>query len=488
MKRSILSLRKIKKEKMGNLILNQFSLEILSGEIINLIGLEGSGKEELYAILSGKEFIDSGDVWFNGKQYKIGKESLPVERVNGIFLIGNYDLIIPDLTVAENIYIIEKINYFQFSVSKKKMEQQTKKIFDQFNVKIDPRKKAKNLTPYERCILRFTRAYVKRAKLIVVDDILDDYSLDKIHQILEILNLFKKEGISILWINNYPDSITEAADKIVVIRNGKNGMLFYKEDYEKEKIKRSLTTGKQYLENYEGVTSVRKENAISIQNIKNNYFNVLSFECKKGEILGIYDIQNKFSRELKKILLGKKKYQGKFIIEDEEIKTDAEYKLLKSKIAVVDGNAYQLSIFPDLSLQENLEISAYQKTAKGKYFINRRVQKYVNRMGEELFENNVTYKSMREISRRDAMRVVYYRLGFAKPKILFCFQPFLRLDPISRKQLCEILLKFSSQGTGMILSSASVSDLILLCDRILVVEKNRIYQEVERASFLKVFQ
>lgn len=242
---------------MGNLILNQFSLEILSGEIINLIGLEGSGKEELYAILSGKEFIDSGDVWFNGKQYKIGKESLPVERVNGIFLIGNYDLIIPDLTVAENIYIIEKINYFQFSVSKKKMEQQTKKIFDQFNVKIDPRKKAKNLTPYERCILRFTRAYVKRAKLIVVDDILDDYSLDKIHQILEILNLFKKEGISILWINNYPDSITEAADKIVVIRNGKNGMLFYKEDYEKEKIKRSLTTGKQYLENYEGVTSVR---------------------------------------------------------------------------------------------------------------------------------------------------------------------------------------------------------------------------------------
>lgn len=93
---------------MGNLILNQFSLEILSGEIINLIGLEGSGKEELYAILSGKEFIDSGDVWFNGKQYKIGKESLPVERVNGIFLIGNYDLIIPDLTVAENIYIIEK--------------------------------------------------------------------------------------------------------------------------------------------------------------------------------------------------------------------------------------------------------------------------------------------------------------------------------------------------------------------------------------------
>lgn len=434
MKKTILSLRKITKEKSGNLILNRFSLEILSGEITNLIGLEGSGKEELFAILSGKEFIDSGDIYFGGKEYKKGKNILPIERVNGIFLIGNYDLIIPDLTVAENIYIIEKINYFQFSVSKKKMEQQTQRIFDQFNVKIDPGKKAKKLTPYEKCILRFMRAYVKRAKLIVVDDILDDYSIDKIHQILEILEKFKEEGISILWINNYPDNITKAADKTAIIREGKNGMIYYKGEFDEEKIKRSLT-GKQFAEFNENDFYVSEEQAIIIQNIKNDYFDYLTFVCKRGEILGIYDLQNKFSRELKKVLLGKKSYQGKFIVEDREIKTDSEYKLLKNKIAVVDGNAYQSSIFPDLTLQENLEISCYQKTARGGCFINKRVRKYLNKIGKELFDYKMIQKNMRSLSRRDAMRVVYYRLGLVKPQVLFCFQPFLRLDPISRKQL-----------------------------------------------------
>ena len=486
MKKTVLSLRRIVKEKVGNLILNQFSLEILSGEIVNLIGLEGSGKEELFSILSGKEEIDSGEIYFLGKEYKKGKDVLPVERVNGIFLIGNYDLIIPDLTVAENIYIIEKINYFQFSVSKRKMEQQTQRIFSQFHVQIDPGKKAKKLTPYERCILRFMRAYVKRAKLIVVDDILDDYSIDKIHQILEILELFKQEGIAILWINNYPDSITMASDKTAIIRNGKNGMIYYKEEYDKEKIKKSLT-GKNYMVSYGNDLAVSKENAIEIRNIRNDYFEDLSFECKKGEILGVYDLQNKFSRELKRILFGKKNYYGSFIVENKEIRTETEYRLLKNKIAVVDGNTYLSSIFPDLSLEENLEISSYQKTARCGCFINKRVKKHLNKIGEELFHYDSISPNMWTITRRDAMRVVYYRLGLAKPQVLFSFQPFLRLDPVSRKKLSEIMLNLKKQGTGMILISASVSDLLLICDRILVVEKNKIVNEVERSIFSKVF-
>ena len=157
MKKTVLSLRRIVKEKVGNLILNQFSLEILSGEIVNLIGLEGSGKEELFSILSGKEEIDSGEIYFLGKEYKKGKDVLPVERVNGIFLIGNYDLIIPDLTVAENIYIIEKINYFQFSVSKRKMEQQTHPLTDRPHIIRKADERHQRQRPHEPRVLKPVR-------------------------------------------------------------------------------------------------------------------------------------------------------------------------------------------------------------------------------------------------------------------------------------------------------------------------------------------
>lgn len=120
MKKNVLTLKNLTKKKFGNKILDKFYMNIVSGEIINLIGLDGSGRQEIYAILSGKEKIDEGEIWFDNRLYH-QYEELPVEQANGLFFIGNYDLIIPDMTIAENLYIIEKINYLQFCVSKKKM-------------------------------------------------------------------------------------------------------------------------------------------------------------------------------------------------------------------------------------------------------------------------------------------------------------------------------------------------------------------------------
>ena len=115
MKKNVLTLKNLTKKKFGNKILDKFYMNIVSGEIINLIGLDGSGRQEIYAILSGKEKIDEGEIWFDNRLYH-QYEELPVEQANGLFFIGNYDLIIPDMTIAENLYIIEKINYLQFCV------------------------------------------------------------------------------------------------------------------------------------------------------------------------------------------------------------------------------------------------------------------------------------------------------------------------------------------------------------------------------------
>lgn len=85
------------------------------------------------------------------------------------------------------------------------------------------------------------RAYVRRAKLIVIDDIFDDRSYDKSSQLIEIMNLFKQEGISILWMNSYPDVITENADKTVVICNGQTRRIFYKNEISRYRVLECLT-------------------------------------------------------------------------------------------------------------------------------------------------------------------------------------------------------------------------------------------------------
>lgn len=336
MRKNILTLKNITKEKFGNRVLDKFYINIVSGEIINLIGLDGSGRKEIYSILSGKEKIDEGEIWFDNRLYH-QYEDLPVEQVNGMFFIGNYDLIIPDMTIAENIYIIEKINYLQFCVSKKKMELQAKKMFARFGVELDPGKLARNLTRYECCLLRFMRAYVKRAKLIVIDDIFDDRSYDKSSQLIEIMNLFKKEGMSILWMNSYSDVITENADKTVVICNGRTRRMFYKNEIKRHKLLECLT-GKSNLKNVERLNIAESQVAFRAVNITNRYFQKMSFDCKKGEILGIYDLRNKFSREWYRLLLGKRGYEGEIYVGNRKVKISEAYHLARNKMGIIDGD------------------------------------------------------------------------------------------------------------------------------------------------------
>ena len=97
-------------------------------------------------------------------------------------------------------------------------------------------------------------------------------------------------------------------------------------------------------------------------------------------------------------------------------------------------------------------------------------------------------KDVKGVSRSDAMQIVYQRWALVNPEVLFCFQPFLRLDAITRAQVESILLDYSLTGMSIVINSANIEDILAICDRVLVVEDNRIQQEVERRRFSEVFQ
>ena len=477
MKKNILSLVRLTKEKAGHRILNQFYMDIFGGEMVNLIGLEGSGKEEIYNILFGDEIPDSGEIFFLEEKMSRDRK-LPVERREGIFFIGNHDLIIPNLTVAENMYIIEHMNYFSLSVSAKKMQQQAQKLFEKMQIDIDPGKEAKNLNRYEYFLLRLMRAYVKRARLIVINDILDDVIFEKIYQIIEILNRLKAEGLAILWLNGYPDAVTEEADRVLVIRDGRNGEICYKGDWTKERLLRCLVGERDPI--VVPRTAKYKNNIVfEARNITNEYFDHMSFFCREGEILGIYDIQNKFSRELRRLLLGRRSHKGELIVGGKRYRAEKEYELAANGIGVINGENYLSMIFPDLSLQENLGISVYKKMAKYGIFMNRRMKKYLSNLDIGMSEERKAGFYGSGVTRKEAMQILYHRWSLTNPRVLFCFQPFLRLDVISRKKMEEMYEEFVSRGMAIVICSADFTNLCVMCDRIIKVENHKIVKELD---------
>lgn len=263
--------------------------------------------------------------------------------------------------------------------------------------------------------------------------------------------------------------------------------MFYKNEIKRHKLLECLT-GKSNLKNVERLNIAESQVAFRAVNITNRYFQKMSFDCKKGEILGIYDLRNKFSREWYRLLLGKRGYEGEIYVGNRKVKISEAYHLARNKMGIIDGDTYQSLLFPELSLSENIGIAAYQKTAKYGWFINSRVRKYLERKGSEISENNVIMKDVKGVSRSDAMQIVYQRWALVNPEVLFCFQPFLRLDAITRAQVESILLEYSLSGMSIVINSANIEDILTICDRVLIVEDNQIQQEIERNHFSETFQ
>ena len=203
----------------GNYPIHDFFLHIMSGELVGLIGTEGSGKHAIFEILTedtplkrGKiKFCDTVDTFY-AKDY--------FEKAGGIFVISRMPEIVREYTVAETLFILEDVNYLSRMVSKKTMELEAEKIFNKFGIMISPKARMSDLSDIEIKVVQIIRAYIKHARLLILNDIMENAIQKDVMVLLKLLKSIAKQGMSVLWINSYPDAFNAVADKTVVIKNG----------------------------------------------------------------------------------------------------------------------------------------------------------------------------------------------------------------------------------------------------------------------------
>ena len=206
MKQEVLRLEHVYKDVQGYKVLDDFKLNIYKGEIVSLVGLSGCGKTELGEILGSNYSFDKGRVLFDEKPYKVDRK-IPTERL-GIFSLYSHDILVPQLSVAENIFIIWKGNYSYLTFSKKSIIGQTKLLLKEFGLNIKADIKAEELSIANQQAVKLIKAYAKQAKLIIANDIANSYTRDEMIMIKSILQKLKERGISTLWMSNDPDEVT----------------------------------------------------------------------------------------------------------------------------------------------------------------------------------------------------------------------------------------------------------------------------------------
>jgi putative multiple sugar transport system ATP-binding protein len=492
MSQFILEMRGITKEFPGVKALENVNLQVREGEIHALCGENGAGKSTLMKVLSGVYPYGtySGDILFRGEVCKF-KDIKQSEQL-GIVIIHQELALIPDLSIAENIFLGNEqakkgiINWNETIVK-------TKALLKKVGLDESPHTLVGNLGVGKQQLVEIAKALSKEVKLLILDEPTAALNEDDSENLLNLLLEFKKQGMSAIIISHKLNEISKVADSITILRDGKTiETLDMKKDNVTEDriikgmVGRDLTNRYPKREPKIGgvIFEVKNWNVYHPLHSERKVIDNVSFYIRKGEIVGIAGLMGAGRTELAMSIFGKsygRKISGQILKHGAEIDVSDVSKAIANGIAYVteDRKGNGLILMDDI--RKNITLSRLNKIAK-KFVVNEN-QEIIE---SEQFRNKLKIKTPSVFQKAEALsggnqqKVVLSKWIFAEPDILILDEPTRGIDVGAKYEIYTIINQLAQEGKGILMVSSELPEIIGMCDRIYVMSEGRITGELMR--------
>lgn len=469
-----------------NVIANKdISLSIKKGEVHAIVGENGAGKSTLMKILYGLYSPDRGEVFVFGK--RLTKYSPNISIAHGIGMVHQHFMLIPSLTVAENVVLGKEPKKGLF-IDKEKSINIVKSLSEKFGLFVNPEEKVSNLSVGLEQRVEIIKILYRGAKILIMDEPTAVLTPQEVEELYNILRNLKKEGKTIIFITHKLKEVMEISDRITVMKKGELVTTVDKSSTTKENLA-YLMVGRDVELNLSKTFPKLGENLLEVKNLwclTSKGVPILkgvSFSIKGGEILGIAGVEGNGQKELIEVISGlKKTSQGEVLLLGENI-TNLSPKLLISKgISHIPEDRHKLGLILDYSIQENLILGVHRnKKFSGKIKMKfSEIGKYAEKFIKQ-FDIRPPYKEtiVKELSGGNQQKVIVARELSKEPKLLIASQPTRGLDIGAIEFIYSMILEERKKGKAILLISSDLSEIISLSDRIAVIYEGKILKIVD---------
>ncbi len=459
-------------------------LEVKPGEVHALLGENGAGKTTLMRALVGLYKIDAGKVFWKGEPVHITSPALAGEL--GIGMVHQQFSLIPTFTVVECVALGSRSKR-NFIVDLESISREIQGLADLYGFNLNPNSRIDQLSMGARQRVEIIKILFRDAKLLILDEPSSVLTPQEVQDLFRVIRKLVSEGRSVVFISHKLDEVMEICDEITVLRDGKVvGDLKTKEATPKKLSK--LMVGREVLFNLE-----KKERCVSnpvltvgglnlikdgIQVIKNVSFHVCS-----GEIVGIAGVAGNGQEELIQILAGLKKSDSGIVSVDGINITNASPENIKQNgISYMPSDRRGTGLVLQMNLRENIILRDYhtQKFNRNGFTRHKVIKDFTNKLIADydirVANENVTVGTL---SGGNLQKVVAARELSRNPKILIAEQPTMGLDVGATEYVQSRLLEEREKGTAVLLCSTELSEILTICDRVLVIYQGEIMGEIE---------
>ena len=480
----ILQMKKVVKQYPGVLALNEVDLDIGKGEVLAIIGENGAGKSTLVKILSGAISMDSGKIILDGKI--VPPVSIPKERMDaGIAIIYQELNYLNEMTIAENLFIgCVPLKGFMNYVDYKEMKKESEELLSSFNLNYHPYTLVKDLTVAEKQIIEILRAVSKDVKVLIMDEPTSSLNEVETKRLFEFIEDLKKKGVSVIYISHKLDEVFAIADRVQVMRDGKKvGALDVEKTTTTELVE--LMVGRTILDMYPKEETEIGEEVLRVENLSCHIAKNVSFNVRKGEILGFFGLVGSGRVEAVEGLLGIRASSSSAIsIDGKEVKIKNPLEAKKKGIAYIPSDRKQEGLVLIHSVKDNLTITKLDELGRGLSMDTKKEKDYcdtwIDKLGIRTPSRNVIINSL---SGGNQQKVVIAKWLLTNPKVLIMNDPTRGIDVGAKVEIYKVMEELCREGISIIMVSSELPEVMGITDRIIVFADGAVVGEIERSEY-----
>lgn len=478
----ILHLKNITKTYPGVVALKDVTIEIKKGEIHALVGENGAGKSTLIKTCTGAVIPDRGQIIIDGKEFSAMSPKLSVE--NGIAVIYQEFNLVGQLSVAENIYLGRAIRN-GITINRKAMVEGARKIFDQFNIKINPNELVSNLTVGYQQIVEIAKAISQNAKILIMDEPSAPLTKAEAEAMYLIVDKLKASGVTIIYISHRMDEIFRLSDRVTVMRDGEKIKTLNTSETNLDEIVK-LMVGRELKETYPvRNTRVTDETLLEVKNLTGNGVSNISFTIKRGEILGLAGLIGSGRTELAELIFGvKQKESGQIIFKGKEILPKTPRDAIDCGIALVPEDRKSKGALLDIDIKGNISMPIIEKISKVFVVNNKREREIANEYKESIrIKTPSLEQKVKNLSGGNQQKVIIAKWLATDPDLIIFDEPTRGIDVGAKSEIYKLVNSLVESGKTILMISSEMEELMGMSDRIVVLAEGKMTGTLTRDEF-----
>ncbi len=479
MNKPILKMTNIVKEFPGVKALDGVNLDLYEGSVMAIMGENGAGKSTLMKVLSGVYKKDGGEIYYKGKLEDIKGPKDAQEK--GIAIIHQELNLIHDLTIGENIFLGREPKGAFGKINWTKLHEDANTLLKKLNVKSNSKELLGNLSIGQQQMVEIAKALSLNAQIIIMDEPTDALTDKETKSLFKVINELKDEGKSIVYISHRLKEIFEICEAITVIRDGKYVGYEKIENIDEDKMI-EMMVGRKLTDQFPKIEANKKDIALEVKNLKNQYVNDISFNVAGGEIVGIAGLMGAGRTELGKTIYGYlKKQSGEIYVKGNKVENKSAKDGLKNGIAYVSEDRKGDGLILGLSVKENMSISSLDKVSSI-FKVNKQkeldeVKNYIKKMNIKTPSENQIIKNL---SGGNQQKVAIAKALMTNPDVLILDEPTRGVDVGAKKEIYDLINELKKEGKAIIMISSEMPEILGMSDRILVLSEGKLTGEFDR--------